>query len=351
MSFVVEDESPSKASQQKHPRRDSQTEAPMKIAFLHKENDFTRQLLSDIKKKLPGHELLSWTSGEHPPASDLETLIAIGKVGPEQLDGQPNLAFVQTASTGYESVDIDAATERGIWVSYAPSEITGNAVSVAEFAVLLMLGAARRLAEELRAQAKGEVAPPRINPALQGKTACIVGLGAIGKLVIDRLKPFEMKIVATDEHPDHAPDGVTAYPADQLKKAVAEADFVVICVRASEENKNLIDASVMAAMKRGAILVNIARGSLVDEKALLEAVQNGQLGGAGLDVLATEPPDPKDPLLALPTVLVTPHIAGFTDIMLDGTVDYVAKVIHEVTAGRKPDSVLNNPQNPRMELK
>lgn len=179
---------------------------------------------------------------------------------------------------------------------------------------------------------------------------CIVGLGSIGQLLADRLRPFGVRLVATDEHPEHAAADVTAFPADQLKIAVAQADYVVICVRASKENENLINASVLRAMKRGAILVNIARGMLVDEDALLAAVKDGQISAAGLDVLQKEPPDPKNPLLGLPQVLVTPHIAGSTDLMLEGTVNYISEVVGEFAAGKKPKSVLNNPQKPRRVL-
>jgi phosphoglycerate dehydrogenase-like enzyme len=157
-------------------------------------------------------------------------------------------------------------------------------------------------------------------------------------------------MIATDEHPENAPADVTAYPADELNTAVAPADFVVICVRASRENENLINAAALVAMKRGAILVNIARGMLIDEAALANAVTNGQISAAGLDVLKNEPPDRKDPLLQLPQVLVTPHIAGLTDLMLNGTVNYICHVIEEFAAGKKPKSILNSPAKPRYLL-
>jgi D-3-phosphoglycerate dehydrogenase len=158
-------------------------------------------------------------------------------------------------------------------------------------------------------------------------------------------------MVATDEHPEAAPADVTAYPANQLNRAVADADFVVICVRASKESENLVNAAVLAAMKRGSILVNIARGMLIDEAALVDAVAHGKISAAGLDVLKNEPPDRKDPLLQLPQVLVTLHIAGLTDLMLDGTVNYLGRVIEEFIAGKKPESILNSPEKPRYLLR
>ena len=274
----------------------------------------------------------------------------MGNVGREVLLDQPKLKLIQTASDGYEEVDIDAASELGIWVSYAPADLTGNATSVAEFAVLLLLGAARHLGEALASLHGGRGSAPTLSLALSGKTVCIIGLGTIGQQLVDRLRPFGLKMVATDEHPENAPADVTTYPADQLNTAVANADFVVICVRASKENENLINMAALAAMKRGAILVNIARGMLIDEAALVNAVTNGQLSAAGLDVLKNEPPDRKDALLQLPQVLVTPHIAGLTDLMLNGTVNYVCHVIEEFAAGKKPKSILNSPAEPRYLL-
>ncbi len=323
----------------------------MKIAFLHSGNFFTSELLQKLRATLAHHEVVEWIGGKVAPAFDFDVLLAMGNVGRAVLLDQPELNLIQTASDGYEEVDIDAASELGIWVSYAPADLTGNATSVAEFAVLLLLGAARHLVEALRSLQGSPVSPPTLNSSLSGKTVCIVGLGSIGRQLVDRLRPFGVEMVATDEHPENAPADVTAYPADQLNTAVAHADFVVICVRACKENENLINAAQFAAMKRGAILVNIARGMLIDEAALVDAVTHGQIAAAGLDVLKKEPPDHKDPLLQLPQVLVTPHIAGLTDLMLDGTVHYISHVIEEFAAGKKPKSILNSPENPRHLLK
>jgi phosphoglycerate dehydrogenase-like enzyme len=322
----------------------------MKIAFLHTGNFFTSELLQKFRTTLAHHEVVEWISGQDAPAFDFDVLLAMGNVGRELLLVQPKLTLIQTASDGYEEVDIDAASELGIWVSYAPADLTGNATSVAEFAVLLLLGAARHLGEALTSIQGGHVRPPTLNLSLSGKTVCIVGLGTIGQQLVERLRPFGVKMVATDEHPENAPADVTAYPADQLNTAVAHADFVVICVRASKDNENLINAAQLAAMKRGAILVNIARGMLIDEAALVDAVTHGQISAAGLDVLKNEPPDRKDPLLQLPRVLVTPHIAGLTDLMLDGTVSYISQVIEDFAAGKKPKSILNSPAKPRRLL-
>jgi phosphoglycerate dehydrogenase-like enzyme len=323
----------------------------MKIAFLHTKNFFTSELLQKFRTTLAHHEVVEWIGGKDAPAFDFDVLLAMGNVRRELLLVQPKLKLIQTASDGYEEVDIEAASELGIWVSYAPADLTGNATSVAEFAVLLLLGAARHLGEALRSLHGSPLRPPTLSLSLSGKTVCIVGLGTIGQQLVARLRPFGVKMAATDEHPENAPADVTAYSANHLNTAVADADFVVICVRASKENDNLINAAQLAAMKRGAILVNIARGMLIDEAALVDAVTHGQISAVGLDVLKNEPPDRTDPLLQLPQVLVTPHIAGLTDLMLAGTVNYISHVIEELAAGKKPKSILNSPAKPRRLLR
>jgi D-3-phosphoglycerate dehydrogenase len=123
---------------------------------------------------------------------------------------------------------------------------------------------------------------------------------------------------------------------------------VVLSVRAAKENSHLIDAAVLSAMKKGAFLINIARGSLVDEKALYQAIKSGHLGGAGLDVEEHEPIPPNEPLLTLPQVFLTPHQAGLTEVTVQGTVEYVVEVLQKIKADQPISSQLNHPANPRV---
>ncbi len=322
----------------------------MLIAFLHEENDLTNQLLDQFQQKLTGHQVLSWKSHEAAPSSTLDVILASSSISAEQIDRQPALALIQTTSTGYETVDINTATAAGIWVSFAPSDETGNATSVAEFAVLLLLTASRHIGELIAARFTNNAYQPRIRPVLNGRTVCIVGLGAIGQQVATRLQAFGMLIVATDEHPEHAPHYVTAFPADKLEVAVTDADFVVVCVRASNVNENLISASVLRSMKKGSVLINVARGLLVDEDALMDLLETGQIAAVGLDVVRREPLDASNRLLRFSQALVTPHIAAFTDLMVSGTTDYVSKVIEEFASGKRPSSLLNAPSRPRRLL-
>ena len=190
-----------------------------------------------------------------------------------------------------------------------------------------------------------------MNRALSGKTACIVGLGGIGDLLIERLRGFGMILTGVDDHPEHAPDGVRAYGHAELKIAAADADYLILAIPGTKENENMIDRTVLAGMKKGAVLVNVARGTLIDEPALLTAVKSGHLFAAGLDVVKNEPVSEKDPLLTEPRIFVTPHIAGSTDLMLDGTVKYLGEVLTRYRDGLRPESIVNEPMNPRAPLR
>jgi phosphoglycerate dehydrogenase-like enzyme len=316
----------------------------MKIAVFHNESNFASAQFEHLKTHLHGQELFTWSPDSAPPANDFTILLAAGNIERAQLESQPQLQLVQTTSAGYEGVDIEAASALGIWASNAPSSETGNAESVAEWAVALMLAASRDLGLVLAAK------PERVSLALAEKAVCIVGLGGIGHALADRLRPFRVHLLVVDEHPENAPADADAYAAGDLKRAVANADFVVLCVPATPANENLIDAAVLNAMKREAILINVARGTLVDEGALRAALQSGRLRAAGLDVLRHEPASPGDPLEHAPHAFVTPHIAGPTDFTIDGTSRYVAGVIDALEHGRRWGSLLNNPPHPRRRL-
>ena len=160
-----------------------------------------------------------------------------------------------------------------------------------------------------------------------------------------------MILTGVDTHPEHAPIGVRAYGDDELTTAAADADYLILAIPGTKENENVIDATVLAAMKKGAVLVNVGRGTLVDEPALLAAVKSGRLFGAGLDVVKDEPVSEENPLLVEPRIFVTPHIAGSTDVMLDGTVTYLGEVLAEYRNGLRSAGIINNPIKPRVLLR
>ena len=302
----------------------------MKIGFFGKQNSFAQEMLRRLKLEESRDEFLTWQPGDKAPSTELEVIIAFGKVDSKDIEAQTELGLIQMASAGYEGVDVDGATKAGVWVGSAPTTKTGNGESVAEVAVLLMLAVSRQLNEELAFTHGGVLNRPEkreVNRALSGKTACIVGLGGIGDLLIERLRGFGMILTGVDDHPEHAPSGVRAYGHDELKVAAAEADYLVLAIPGTKENENLIDGTVLSGMKKNSVLINVARGTLVDEPALLAAVKSGHLYGAGLDVVKDEPVSEGNPLLMEPRIFVTPHIAGSTDLMLDGTVKYLGDVL------------------------
>ena len=285
----------------------------MKIGYLGKQNSFAVEMLNRLRAARIQDELLPWSPDEEAPAQDLEVIISVGKVGAEKLDHQPKLALLQTATAGFESVDVE------------------------ELAWTRQPGTQRQ-------------EHPEANRALYGKTICIVGLGGIGDLLIERLRGFGVTLTGVDSHPEHAPAGVKASPIDGLKDALASADYVVLAVPGTKENENLMDAAALASMKKDAVLVNVGRGTLIDEKALLAAVRSGRLYGAGLDVVRDEPVTSDNALLSEPRILVTPHVAGSTDLMLQGTVDFLTETLARFEQGLRPEGVVNEPKQPRVPL-
>jgi D-3-phosphoglycerate dehydrogenase len=225
------------------------------------------------------------------------------------LEHADRLKVISRYGVGVDSVDLQAAAERGIVVTNTPG---ANTVSVAELTVGLLLSLARQIPEGASALRQGNY-PRLAGVSLEGKTVGILGLGAIGKELARRLRGFDCRLVAHDPYPDRAfieASGIDLLPLDDLLR---QSDFVSLHLPLTPETQGLVNRDFLAVMQRGAFLVNTARGEIVDEDALLEALQSGQLRGAALDVFAVEPPSPDNPLLALKQVIATPHLGSQTD--------------------------------------
>ena len=231
------------------------------------------------------------------------------QVTDELLSHAPRVRVVGRAGVGVDNVDLDAATHRGVVVMNTPG---GNATSVAEHALALMLSMARSIPQLNAAMHAGRWEKAGAAGAeLRGKTLGLVGLGRVGAEVARRAHGFEMYVLAHD--PYLSPERAAEWDVEllPLKDVLEKSDFVSLHTGLSEATRGLINAETLAQMKRGARLVNTARGELVDEAALAEALRSGHLAGAALDVFATEPPR-DSPLLAMPNVIATPHVAGST---------------------------------------
>jgi D-3-phosphoglycerate dehydrogenase / 2-oxoglutarate reductase len=243
------------------------------------------------------------------PTADAILVRSATFVDAAMMDKAPRLRVIGRAGVGVDNVDLDAATKRGIVVMNTPG---GNAVAVAEHTFALMLGLARFLTRADSTMHAGKWEKKTLQGSeLRGKTLGVVGLGRVGVEVSRRAIAFGMKVVAHDPYvaPSLAQQlNVTMVPLDEL---YAQSDYITLHVGLTPQTTGMINADALQKMKKGVRLVNCARGELLNETAVIEALQSGQLAGAALDVYAHEPV--KDSALAtLPNVILTPHIAGST---------------------------------------
>jgi D-3-phosphoglycerate dehydrogenase / 2-oxoglutarate reductase len=231
-------------------------------------------------------------------------------VNAEVLAKAPKLKVIGRAGVGVDNVDLPAATAAGVLVMNTPG---GNAVAVAEHTLGLMLCMARSIPQASASTKSGGWEKKKfMGSELRGKTLGILGLGYIGQEVAKRSRGFEMKIIASDPYADPAIAkglGVSLVSLDEL---YAQSDYITLHVAITKETNKMLNDAAFAKMKTGVRIVNCARGELVDDAALARAIQSGKVAGAAIDVFETEPPPAGDPLLALETVLATPHIGGST---------------------------------------
>ena len=231
------------------------------------------------------------------------------KVSDALLDRAPRLKVIGRAGIGVDNVDIPAASRRGIIVMNTPF---GNSITAAEHAIAMMVSVARQIPEAHASTAAGKWEKARfMGVELTGKTLGLIGAGNIGSVVAERARGLRMKVLAYDPYLSDeraAKMGVTKVTLDEL---LAKADFVTLHVPMTDATRNILSRENLGKMKRGARVINCARGGLVDEAALAEMVQDGHIGGAGIDVFAEEPAH-ENPLFGLPNVVVTPHLGAAT---------------------------------------
>jgi phosphoglycerate dehydrogenase-like enzyme len=244
--------------------------------------------------------------------------------------------LIHQFGSGLEGVDLAAAKARGIWVANAPS--TGsNADSVAEHALLLALYLLRRMPEALT-NIRGGVLGAPVGRMLAGRTVCLYGLGTTA--LAKRLHAFGVRLVGITRDPGAAKVAAfgldRCYGSSQRDACLSQTDVLMLCTRLSADTRGMIDAAALAQLPPGAIVINTARGALIDYAALYAALCEGRLSGAGLDVFWTEPIAPDDPLLALPNVIATPHVAGVTHRSYQDIADVIAGNIERLRRGEPP---------------
>jgi D-3-phosphoglycerate dehydrogenase len=249
------------------------------------------------------------------------------KVTADILEAATSLRVIGRAGVGVDNIDVPASTMRGVVVMNAPD---GNTITTAEHTIAMLVALARSVPQANSSLKSGKWERKKfIGVELQGKTLGIVGLGRIGRVVALRARAMGMTIVAYDPFiaQEQARDlEIELAPLDDV---YVRADFLTVHTPLTAETRGLIDRDVLAKMKPGARIINCARGGLVDEEALAEAIRNGTIAGAAVDVFTQEPPPPDHPLLSLDQVIVTPHLGASTTEAQEGVAFTVAEQMRD----------------------
>lgn len=275
--------------------------------------------------------------------ADADALIirSATKVDAEMLAAAPKLKLIARAGVGVDNVDVETATRQGVVVMNTPE---GNTIATAEHAFGLMLALARHIPEAEISMREGKWDRKSfMGVELRGKTLGIVGFGRIGRAIAKRALAFEMTVIAHDPYvpQDIAADlGVELVSLDEL---YSRADFITLHSVITDETRGMINRDTIAKMKRGVRIINAARGALCNEVDLAEAIKSGYVAGAALDVFNQEPPEQDNPLVGLPGVVHTPHLAASTeDAQVAVAVEAAQLIVAALTKGEYKNVV--NPQ-------
>jgi len=259
-------------------------------------------------------------------------IAGVDAVTEEALEAADRLKVVARYGVGVDKVDLQAARRRGIAVTNTPG---ANSVSVAELTIGLILSLLRKLPNATAATRAG--AWPRINGlTLRNKCVGILGFGAVGRCVARRLAPFDCRLLAFDPYAEGSAAGAIGVTMTNLENLLADSDIVTLHVPVTDETRDMANDRFFAAMKEGSYLINTARGELVDESALLRALDAGRLAGAALDVFGQEPLPAESPLLASEKIIITPHMASHTDDAMRQMAEMATADCLAVLRGEKP---------------
>jgi len=255
--------------------------------------------------------------------------------GAREMDAMPALRAIVSPLLGYDWIDVDEATRRGIPVVNA--EIPESRQSMAEATIMLVLALLYRL-RDTEAQLRFGAERVQHRKMLKGRTLGIVGYGGISREIIRRLEPWQPKLLV---HTQAAPSGGDAVEFVSLEHLLHVSDIVLLMTGLNERNRHLLDRSLLQSMKPGVLLVNTARGGLIDEGALVEALESGHVGAAALDVFEVEPLPEDHPLRRLPNVILTPHAVGHTDEALEAIPRMAAANVEQLLSSELPASCKN----------
>lgn len=278
-----------------------------------------------------------------PLVADVDGWIAgLDRIDRQVVEAAPRLKVIARYGVGTEQVDLDAAREHGIVVTNTPG---ANADAVAELTIGFLFVLARRLQDATAAARAGSWSPIR-GLTIEGRTVGLVGLGAVGRAVARRAVALGCRVLAHDPAADAGFAAAHGVELAELDEVLAAADFVSLHVPLLPETRLLVDDAFLARMRPGSFLINTARGELVDEAALVRALENGHLAGVALDTLAEEPPPHEHPLLRLETAVVTPHIGAHADGATNAMGRMALDDCLAVLAGRDPEHPVVLPPAP-----
>ena len=255
----------------------------------------------------------------------------------------PQLKIVARVGVGHDAVDCAAAAEHGVWVTITPGT---NDRSVADHTLALLLALARDLIQEAADTRAGRW-KRAFGVELGGLTLGLVGFGRIGRQVAQRARAFGMDVLIYDVYQDERAAAEAGARYVTLDELLVKSDFVSLHAPATPQTHNLINAATLAQMKPASYLINTARGELVDEDDLATALERGQIAGAALDVFKQEPPGAGHPLLALPNVIATSHVAGLTRQSSERMAQVAADNVLAVLRGERPPHPVNEPRASR----
>lgn len=287
----------------------------------------------------PGFDVVPATSREDLEralrGSDALVVRSATKVDEALLEMAPSLRVVARAGVGVDNIDLDAATRRGIAVFNAPN---ANTTAAAELTVALILAALRHIAAADRSIREGRWDRAAFKGAeLAGRRLGLVGAGRIGREVAARCRAFKMTVLACDPYLSESDEVELC----ALERVLAESDVVSLHVPLNDETRHLIDADRLAQMRRGSYLVNVSRGGVIDEEALVDALESGHLAGAALDVFENEPLPATSPLLRAPNLVLTPHLGASTGEAQARVASEVAETVRRALAEGDLSSAVN----------
>lgn len=302
---------------------------PSPIPFL--EDKVGRVIYNPFGRPLRSRELIDLVN-------EVDGWIAgLDEISEEVINAAKRLRVISRYGVGVDRVDIRAATKRGIVVTNTPGS---NSVAVAEMTICLILALARNLIYANLATRKGEW--PRLEGiGLKDKTVGIIGLGSIGREVAIRLNSFGCHVLAYDPFIDKGSGHLLGVDMVSLDDLLARSDFVTLHCSLTPETSGMVNETFLQRMKKGAFLINTARGELIDEETVLNAVNKGHLRGVALDCFTKEPPNKDNPLLNHPRVIVTPHMASHTDEAIARMSWMAMENCLMVLTGERPAAVVN----------